>query len=924
MRLVERDEAVSSLNELLSAVIAGRGRVAMVTGAVATGRSELLSAFVDQAVDQGAVAVTAAGARTERDLPFGVLSQLVHDAPLRAEDRTRAMELLAEGIRGATRTGQPDGGQIDIQTVHALCTVLLDLAEESPLVLVVDDLHHADHASVVCLSYLARRVRGARVLMLLSRAEYGQPGEPLMRDELLRPGYSSTIRLAPLTAVGVRRAAEPVVGQAAAGRFAAEWYALSGGNPRLLGALLEDHQQAAGADTDQAAEVTVGDRYAQAVVACLHRGGPHVLRVARGVAVLGESDSLNRLLDVDTESAVRTVRALAAAGVLTPGGFRHPAARSAVLAELDTDERTALHSRAAVLAYDRGAAPCTVAEHLVRAGHVNEPWGIAVLEDAARQALREGRVPSAVECLKLAWRSCADEQRQARIMTTLVRAEWRINPSLAAGHLPQLVDAMRRGLLRGGDTVVLAKVLLWHGRFAEARDVLEKLNDTGIGLDPDTVAELAITRPWLRCSYPPFLTHLRQAPAAVTTVAASRRLEAASALATVLTKGLTGDLATEVERILRGSRLDEMTLDTVESALLSLVYGGQAERAAPWCDLFVEEAQNRRAPSRQARLLAVRSEIAMRLGDLPGADRSARAALRLMPPSSWGVAVGLPLANLMLAATAMGRFDDVREQLDQPVPEAMFQTRYGLHYLHARGRYSLAAGHLPLALRDFQLCGKLMGGWELDVPGLVPWRTEAAEVYLRMGRPDEARRLVEDQLGRCGKEMARVHGITLRQLASVSHVRHRPMLLRQAADLLQAGGDRYEMARALVDLTEAYYALGESRRAGTIGRRGRALAEECQAQRLIRVLSRNAAWDDGPNPVQQQPAPGGVTALLSDAERRVAALAAVGYTNREISEKLYITISTVEQHLTRTYRKLNVTRRSELPADLELDFSGAS
>jgi DNA-binding CsgD family transcriptional regulator len=59
-----------------------------------------------------------------------------------------------------------------------------------------------------------------------------------------------------------------------------------------------------------------------------------------------------------------------------------------------------------------------------------------------------------------------------------------------------------------------------------------------------------------------------------------------------------------------------------------------------------------------------------------------------------------------------------------------------------------------------------------------------------------------------------------------------------------------------------------------------------------------------------------VQPILSDAERRVAALAADGYSNREISAKLYITVSTVEQHLTRVYRKLNVSRRADLPSRL--------
>ena len=51
---------------------------------------------------------------------------------------------------------------------------------------------------------------------------------------------------------------------------------------------------------------------------------------------------------------------------------------------------------------------------------------------------------------------------------------------------------------------------------------------------------------------------------------------------------------------------------------------------------------------------------------------------------------------------------------------------------------------------------------------------------------------------------------------------------------------------------------------------------------------------------------------LTEAERRVAALAAAGNTNREIAERLFITVSTVEQHLTKVYRKLNVRSRSAL------------
>ncbi|MDT7782149.1 MAG: hypothetical protein QOF58_568 [Pseudonocardiales bacterium] len=55
---------------------------------------------------------------------------------------------------------------------------------------------------------------------------------------------------------------------------------------------------------------------------------------------------------------------------------------------------------------------------------------------------------------------------------------------------------------------------------------------------------------------------------------------------------------------------------------------------------------------------------------------------------------------------------------------------------------------------------------------------------------------------------------------------------------------------------------------------------------------------------------------LSEAELEVTELAAQGHTNREIADRLFITASTVEQHLTRVYRKLNVKYRTDMPADI--------
>ncbi|KAA9373789.1 AAA family ATPase [Microbispora cellulosiformans] len=926
MNLIERDEALASLQEMLAAALTGKGKVAMLSGTVATGKSALLDAFAEQAVELGALPVAATASRMEQDLPLGVLGQLIEEAPLVEEERVRALALLEEGKRTAMSSGLASEtlDQVDAQIAHALCTVLLELSERYPLVIVVDDVHYADRPSLLCLAYLARRVRFARIMVIFSYSDYVRSTDTFFWTDLLRQPYCGVVQLNPLSRQGVHTLVRERAGEEVAVRFAEDWYAYSAGNPLLAAALIEDYLGGPSArerDGEPAAdEPVVGERYGQAVLTCLHRGEPELLRIARCLAVLGETDSLDRLLGLGHTQISRAMNALTAGGVLSVGRFRHESARTAVLAEVGLDERRDLHRRAAGLAHADGAATSVIADHLVQAGPIDAPWVVPVLEDAARDALREGRTERGVDYLRLAWQACTDERRRLKIATMLVRAEWRINPEAPDRHLADLTEAMQRGHLRGGDGVVLARALLWHGRYDDAQDVIEHLTTAGYESDPETVMELNIARPWLRATHPAFASKLGEPRAdtgtALVSVAAGRRLETATALAQVLVNGPHEGALIAVERILRLARLDEMSMDTVECALLALTYGGQAEKAAPLCDLFSVEASSRRAPSRQARLSAIRAEMAVRQGDMVSAEQYARAALEIMPITSWGVTVGSPLGSLVIALTAMGRFDDVHDILDRPVLDAMFESRYGLHYLYARGRYSLAVGQAALALRDFQLCGELTGRWGLDVPGLLPWRAGAAEACLQLGRTEQAAKLIEDQLSRCNSRTPRELGMTIRLLAATSELRHRPMLLRKSADMLQNGGDRYEQARSLFDLAEAYRGLGEHRRVGMIMIRARALMKECGAE----IGGPQAAAETG-----KQTAPalsGGSAALLSEAERRVAVLAAAGHTNREIAGELYLTVSTVEQHLTRIYRKLDITSRADLPAVLE--FGGAA
>jgi DNA-binding CsgD family transcriptional regulator len=174
-----------------------------------------------------------------------------------------------------------------------------------------------------------------------------------------------------------------------------------------------------------------------------------------------------------------------------------------------------------------------------------------------------------------------------------------------------------------------------------------------------------------------------------------------------------------------------------------------------------------------------------------------------------------------------------------------------------------------------------------------------------------------------GANLPRASGVTLRCLAAATEPARRPAILRKALHLLQQCGDRYECARALCDLSRTYRTLGARTEASTSARLAWRLAKACHAEALCQELAGlcRELWPTyqaeanlaGSRPAGQQPLlPEGELAKLSTKEQRVALLAAEGYSNREISSKLLVTVSTVEQHLTRVYRKMNIKSRCEL------------
>lgn len=227
---------------------------------------------------------------------------------------------------------------------------------------------------------------------------------------------------------------------------------------------------------------------------------------------------------------------------------------------------------------------------------------------------------------------------------------------------------------------------------------------------------------------------------------------------------------------------------------------------------------------------------------------------------------------------------------------------------HALGELASATGEPDLALERFLAVGPTD-----DL--LVPWRAGAALALLRLGRRAEALELAHTQ-----HELARSAGsaydvaLALRVLATTDpslDAGHHPVArLREALDLLdgvEAGRLRAQVETDLAGLLllegSRAEALALLRSAETYAGREDLWPLQSRVRRLLDRLG------ELPHRAESE-----ALAVLTAAERRVALRVLEGLTNRQVAERLGVTVKAVEGHLSKVYRKLGLTSRGGLLA----------
>jgi DNA-binding CsgD family transcriptional regulator/tetratricopeptide (TPR) repeat protein len=934
--LFEREAELASLTGMVEAALNGDGGCACVEGAPGIGKSSLLTAVSRLAGERGMRVLDARGGELEREFPFGVVRQLFERVVADLDDAERERIVDAAATLAAPALGfalAESGGKRSSDpassTLHGLYWLTSNLSTDRPLVLAVDDAHWADGASLHFLAYLARRLEGLPVALIVAIRDGGQREWIAPLAELAAAASGHVVRPEALSTAAVGRVLQRIGGVAPDPTAIVAVHRATGGNPflvRELAAVLT----ADGVPLDSNAAQRVGAlaprTVARSIMVRLASLDPAAGPVLRSVAILGEHAELRHvaaLAGVDGPAVSLAAGQLVRAGLLRDGlsvAFAHPVLRSTVYADMAAAERAELHARAAGVLAETGAEPDLVAGQLLLAAPAGERRVVARLRAAAGAAVARGAAETAVAYLRRALAEPVDAGERPAVLHELGRAETLIRDPAAVEHFRQARALARDPVERARYTLDLAGILLYIGEWPDVLDLLTSaMEDVG---DRDESLRLHLTA--LRVGlghHPAYAAQLDRRLPEFHALARSENPEArALRLYLALLSSVRGD-DTERAADLVKSGLDGGAFVRDEgsgslaaaNAVHTLVHLDRFDQAQAVAEALLADARARGSVVGFVNGIGTRALVFLRAGALADAEADARAAVALT--REHGIFLVEPFVVAYLASVLLerGELAEAEALVDEvTVPDAFRSLPCWPTLLEARARVQLARGARANAIGIWTEVGETWDRSHVFNPNVSSWRSELA---LLLAEDDlaPARSLVDQELAlarRAGS--CRAVGIALRAKGLLAGGEAGLEDLAAAASALERSPAVLEHARALADLGAALRRCNRRAEArGPLGR-ARALAYRCGALVLTeRAQAELRAAGARPRRFALRG-----TEALTASEQRVARLAASGLSNREIAQQLFVTVNTVESHLRHGYLKLGVHSRAELPTAL--------
>ena len=934
--LLEREAELARIDRLIAGAASGEGGLVLVEGPAGIGKTALID--VACALARGRCEVfRARGSQLEREFAFGIVRQLF-EVPLAGcsaqqrrglfagAARLAADMLAVDRSRGGSQRAPPAGDPL-FAVVHGLYWLTVNWSERQPLVLVVDDAHWADAASLRFLGYLAGRLEGASVLVIVG-SRRGE-GECEFLDSTLAPERFARLEPAALSADGVSRLVRRFRDQADE-QFCLACHTVSGGNPFLVQALLAELRRA-GVEASAASAARIAALRPQAVtlavLARLRNLPAAAGELARAVAVLGAGAQLEHaraLAGVDEESAAGAIAALRACEVLALSGleFVHQLVAGAVYESIAPSQRALMHLRAARVLAAQGASSGAVASHLLRV----EPGGagdvVRLLRAAACGALADGAPVAAVRCLRRALDEPPDSRARTLVLGELGAAEATARDPQAYEHLLAAYRLAETVDERARLAALLGNVCYFTARFAEGYQlistVIDELGDEAA--DRGLLAPLEYLRSHIASLDARFVGELKAREPLRRAIAQAAGPPGRSLLIfEACWRWQQGGHADRWRALLdqgldNGRFIAEGHGDSPAAALAlaCTVLSDELARAERLLgDMFLD-AKRRGSIAAHATALAWSSALSLRAGNLSAATDDGHAALELCERHQLCFMAPFAAAFLSEALLERGQPRDAEQVISSAPLDTLAGTIAHALCLVPRARVRLALGRRAQAIEDLNASGATFQALLSDNPNGCAWRSTLA-LALGPEHRERALALAHEELATARAiEKPRAIGVALRAGGLLERGETQIELLRESVRALERSHAQLELARSLTDLGAALRRHGHRSEARDPLRHGLDLADACGA-RTIADRARQELIATGARPRRER-----ITGSesLTAAERRVAELAAHGMSNREIAQNLFITISTVARHLTHTYQKLAITTRDELAEKL--------
>lgn len=931
---MEREREAERVRDALSDVAAGRGRALLVEGNPGSGRSAVLGGIRESARGAGLLVLTARGSTEESAVPYGICLQLF-EALLEEDppgDRT------AERVRGLLEpAGRPAQAEADA-LVRELHRLTLRLAARSPLALVVDDMQWADEPSLRFLTYLANRLDDRSVLLAVAMTAPHTDGPAARAADLLAGlGPTASLWLAPLTPAGTETVVRGHWREPPRERFAAVCHELTGGNPLLLRELCAEAVDD-GIEPDPAHLGRLRTTLPRGVVRRtrlrLAGLGPDAALLTEAVAVFGDTgatvDEAARAADLPPDAAHEAVAEAVATGLLRDEEhlrLAQPLLRTAVLALTPQAVRERAHGAAARALAARNAPLPLVGEHLLHTPPAGDPWAESVLRGAARQALTDGRADRSVLLLRRALREQTPHTREYDLLAELGAAALSAGSPEALVHLRQALEKAPTPATRVATGLHYAHALAREHRHPAALSLLGELaaslpaGDERLRTRLDAVTALlslgqvetrAGARALVYSRYP-----ARNASGPDATLLRALRLVVDR------DNGATAStLVRQVGSMLRITRfpVDGLTgLPSVHLVVCVLAATGRLSEARGLLLETLPHSTDIRAAEHQPDSVALHAMLSYGLGRLHDAERQARAVLALRS-RGWPPGLGVAVAASVLGHVLLDRGET--ETAERVLCDGLPPGKPPGHLLfaptlEARARLCAELGRLDEALEAWRHARRLTSDGRLGLRVTGAWQHVALALIVA-GREEEARHVLQRETETAQEFGAAVPLALVHRVSGALRGGGRGLEeLQRAVELLQSAEQPLELAVALVQLGSAQRRAGQRAAARRSLCRGREIARERGASVL-------ADWADTELRVLGARAVRGGGDRLTPSERRVAEQAAAGLSNREIARGLYVSVKTVEWHLSHVYRKLGVRSRRELVPALARAAGGPS